>query len=104
MAAWETSESVERLCAAYENAVNRTNADHLLLIPMFILDFLCIVDAMDGLYAQMDQLKESDVRGDVYEYLLSKLSTAGVNGQFRTPRHIIRMMVIWTEPCFASEP
>ncbi len=104
VAAWETSESVERLCAAYENAVNRTNADHLLLIPMFILDFLCIVDAMDGLYAQMDQLKESDVRGDVYEYLLSKLSTAGVNGQFRTPRHIIRMMVIWTEPCFASEP
>ena len=52
-----------------------------------------IVTSMDTLYAQMAQVKSSDIRGDVYEYLLSKLSTAGVNGQFRTPRHIIRMMV-----------
>lgn len=42
---------------------------------------------------QMAQLQKTDVRGDVYEYLLSKIATAGVNGQFRTPRHIIRMMV-----------
>jgi type I restriction-modification system DNA methylase subunit len=34
----------------------------------------------------------------VYEYLLSKIATAGVNGQFRTPRHIIRMMVDLMEP------
>ena len=46
----------------------------------------------------MEKLTESDVRGDVYEYLLSKLSTAGVNGQFRTPRHIIRMMVTLMDP------
>ena len=52
-----------------------------------------IVTAMDEIYAQMAQLKKADTRGDVYEYLLSKLATAGVNGQFRTPRHIIRMMV-----------
>jgi len=52
-----------------------------------------VVDAMDDLYAQMEKLTEADGRGDVYEYLLSKLSTAGVNGQFRTPRHIIKMMV-----------
>ncbi|MGN0434291.1 MAG: type I restriction-modification system subunit M N-terminal domain-containing protein, partial [Bilifractor sp.] len=45
-----------------------------------------IVTSMDTLYAQMAQVKSSDIRGDVYEYLLSKLSTAGVNGQFRTPR------------------
>ena len=57
-----------------------------------------IVTAMDTLYAQMAQVKSSDIRGDVYEYLLSKLSTAGVNGQFRTPRHIIRMMVDLMEP------
>ena len=57
-----------------------------------------IVTAMDTLYAQMSQVKSSDIRGDVYEYLLSKLSTAGVNGQFRTPRHIIRMMVDLMEP------
>ena len=37
-------------------------------------------------------LVEGDVKGDLYEYLLSKLSTAGINGQFRTPRHIIRFM------------
>jgi type I restriction enzyme M protein len=34
-----------------------------------------------------------DVQGDLYEYLLMQLTTAGKNGQFRTPRHIIRMMV-----------
>ena len=38
------------------------------------------------------------MRGDIYEYLLSKIATAGVNGQFRTPRHIIRMMVELTDP------
>ena len=57
-----------------------------------------IVSAMDGIYEAMAQLKDVDARGDVYEYLLSKLSTAGVNGQFRTPRHIIRMMVDMMAP------
>jgi type I restriction enzyme M protein len=53
---------------------------------------------MDGIYEHMAQLKTADARGDVYEYLLSKIATAGVNGQFRTPRHIIRMMVDLMEP------
>lgn len=57
-----------------------------------------IVTAMDEIYAQMEQLSATDVRGDIYEYLLSKIATAGVNGQFRTPRHIIRMMVELTDP------
>ena len=39
-----------------------------------------------------------DVQGDMYEYLLSQLATAGKNGQFRTPRHIIRMMVKLVNP------
>ena len=43
-------------------------------------------------------LQEGDVKGDLYEYLLSKLTTAGINGQFRTPRHIIRLMVNILEP------
>ena len=38
-------------------------------------------------------LERTDIKGDLYEYLLSKLGQAGVNGQFRTPRHIIRFMV-----------
>jgi type I restriction enzyme M protein len=39
-----------------------------------------------------------DVQGDLYEYLLSRLSIAGRNGQFRTPRHIIRMMIQMMDP------
>lgn len=43
-------------------------------------------------------MKDRDTKGDIYEYLLSKLSTAGRNGQFRTPRHIIKMMVKLVKP------
>jgi type I restriction enzyme M protein len=43
-------------------------------------------------------LDEGDTKGDLYEYLLSKLTTAGINGQFRTPRHIIRLMVDLLDP------
>lgn len=42
--------------------------------------------------------KEKDTKGDLYEYLLSKVATAGTNGQFRTPRHIIDMIVNLMEP------
>jgi len=43
-------------------------------------------------------ITEGDTKGDLYEYLLSKLTTAGINGQFRTPRHIIRFMVEMLQP------
>ncbi|MFQ5606278.1 MAG: N-6 DNA methylase, partial [bacterium] len=43
-------------------------------------------------------LADSDTKGDLYEYLLSKLTTAGINGQFRTPRHIIDLMVKLVDP------
>ena len=43
-------------------------------------------------------MERTDIKGDLYEYLLSKLGQAGVNGQFRTPRHIIRFMVEMLEP------
>jgi type I restriction enzyme M protein len=57
-----------------------------------------IVTVLDEIYllidAQSDRKDDrKDIRGDVYEYMLSRLTTAGTNGQFRTPRHIIRMMV-----------
>jgi type I restriction enzyme M protein len=53
-----------------------------------------IITALDELYSLIDkQPDRKDVRGDLYEYMLSRLTTAGTNGQFRTPRHIIRMMV-----------
>jgi type I restriction enzyme M protein len=43
-------------------------------------------------------MKDRDTKGDLYEYMLSKTATAGTNGQFRTPRHIIKMMVAMTQP------
>jgi type I restriction enzyme M protein len=39
-----------------------------------------------------------DAKGDLYEYLLSKIATAGTNGQFRAPRHVIAMMVELMQP------
>ncbi len=52
--------------------------------------------AVDGLDAI--PMEDRDTKGDVYEYMLSKIATAGQNGQFRTPRHIIQLMVEMTAP------
>ncbi len=57
-----------------------------------------VVDSLDEIYKIMSDSQSADVRGDVYEYLLAKIASAGVNGQFRTPRHIIRMMVELMDP------
>lgn len=57
-----------------------------------------VVTTLDEIYSQMAQLQDSDIRGDVYEYLLSKISQSGRNGQFRTPRHIIKMIVELMRP------
>lgn len=46
--AWETAESVERLCNAFNEALKQSEIDALILIPMFILDFLCIHPFLDG--------------------------------------------------------
>lgn len=43
-------------------------------------------------------MADRDIKGDVYEYLLGKIATAGQNGQFRTPRHIIKLMVDMVKP------
>jgi len=52
-----------------------------------------VVELLDGI-----DLDDRDTKGDIYEYMLSKIATAGHNGQFRTPRHIIRLMVELTSP------
>ena len=57
-----------------------------------------VVDSLDEIYSMMNELQTADVRGDVYEYLLSKIAQSGRNGQFRTPRHIIKMMVEMMDP------
>lgn len=80
-----------------DSAYSRYMDDAIFKIPTpLLLDK--IVTILDDIYAQMSQIKESDIRGDVYEYLLSKISQSGLNGQFRTPRHIIRMMVELMDP------
>jgi type I restriction enzyme M protein len=55
---------------------------------------------LDQVVQMIDKIKmdDRDTKGDLYEYLLSKIASAGRNGQFRTPRHIIRMMVDMVEP------
>lgn len=50
-----------------------------------------IITGLEDLYE--NDLTDMDMQGDLYEYMLGKLATAGQNGQFRTPRHIIKMMV-----------
>ena len=57
-----------------------------------------VVDSLDEIYKMMNEIQTADVRGDVYEYLLEKIAQSGRNGQFRTPRHIIRMMVEMMDP------
>ncbi len=52
-----------------------------------------VVDMLDDI-----PMTDRDTTGDLYEYLLSKIASAGVNGQFRTPRHIIKLMVDMVAP------
>ena len=52
-----------------------------------------VVDQLDDI-----DMADRDTKGDLYEYMLGKVATAGQNGQFRTPRHIIRLMVDMPHP------
>jgi len=52
-----------------------------------------VVDLLDQV-----PMEERDTKGDLYEYMLGKIASAGQNGQFRTPRHIIRLMVEMMAP------
>ncbi|MEX0749418.1 MAG: class I SAM-dependent DNA methyltransferase, partial [Dehalococcoidia bacterium] len=68
------------------------NAEFKINKPQLLNEACKALDAME-ISAQ-----NQDVQGDLYEYLLGRLNTAGTNGQFRTPRHIIRMMVKMLDP------
>ncbi len=56
-----------------------------------------VMDKLEEIFA-LPEMKDKDSLGDLYEYLLSKLSTSGRNGQFRTPKHLINMMVKMMAP------
>lgn len=78
--------------ASKDSAFNKYMKGATFMIPtprllQLVVDLLSAVD-----------MNDRDTKGDVYEYLLSKIASAGTNGQFRTPRHIILMMVEMTNP------
>ena len=75
-----------------DSAYSKYMDDAIFKIPTPLL-LSKVVDSLDEIYRLMNELQSSDIRGDVYEYLLSKISQSGRIGQFRTPRHIIRMIV-----------
>ncbi|MEX0825361.1 MAG: class I SAM-dependent DNA methyltransferase [Acidimicrobiia bacterium] len=77
-------------------AANSSHARHMAGARLTIPTPALLQKAVDGLDAV--PMADRDTKGDVYEYMLSKIASAGQNGQFRTPRHIIRLMVEMTAP------
>ena len=75
-----------------QSAYSKYMGDAMFKIPTPLM-LSKIVDAIDNL-----DMSDKDAKGDLYEYLLSKVATAGTNGQFRTPRHIIKMMAELMKP------
>lgn len=75
-----------------DTAFSRFMSDAVFLIPTAKVLAVC-VDTLSEI-----DMSNKDIMGDVYEYCLGKMSSAGKLGQFRTPRHIIEMMVALTEP------
>ena len=82
----------EDLHAGKDTAFAKYMKDALFLVPTPRV-LVKVVDALDSL-----DLNNKDIMGDVYEYLLSQIAQSGTNGQFRTPRHIINMMVQLMKP------
>ncbi len=75
-----------------DTAFSRYMKDTVFLIPTAKV-LAKVVDGIDDL-----DMNNKDIMGDVYEYLLGKIAAAGENGQFRTPRHIINMIVELMQP------
>lgn len=64
---------------------------------IFMIPKPAVLDRVVNMIDQID-MTDRDTKGDLYEYMLSKLQSSGTNGQFRTPRHIIQLMVEMTAP------
>lgn len=80
-----------------QTAFSRYMKDAMFLFPEGKKQLLQkVVTALDELYEH--DIKDKDMLGDLYEYMLGKLATAGQNGQFRTPKHIREMMVALVAP------
>ena len=98
MAAADMFEVVDKYVFSFleQRAEESTHAKHMKGARLTIPTPALLQKAVDGL--DSIQMVDRDTKGDVYEYMLSKIATAGENGQFRTPRHIIRLMVEMTAP------
>lgn len=83
---------IKNLHSDGDSAYSKYMGDAIFKIPTPAM-LTKLIDGIDGL-----ELGDADTKGDLYEYLLSKVATAGTNGQFRTPRHIIKMMVELIQP------
>ena len=79
-----------------DTAFSRYMKDTVFLIPTAKV-LAKVVDGIDDM-----DMSDKDIMGDVYEYLLGKIAAAGENGQFRTPRHIINMMVELMQPTISD--
>lgn len=88
---------IKTLGEGKDTAFSRYMKDTVFLIPTpkVLAKVVDGIDAMD--------MNNKDIMGDVYEYLLGKIAAAGENGQFRTPRHIINMMVELMQPTLTDK-
>ena len=85
-------EFIKHIGTGEESAYSRYMKSAIFLIPN-ARTLTKVVDGVDSL-----DMNNRDAMGDVYEYILGKMAASGTNGQFRTPRHIIRMIVEMMEP------
>ncbi|MGN0007872.1 MAG: N-6 DNA methylase [Alistipes sp.] len=83
---------IKTLGGGKESAYSRFMANAVFMIqnPRTLVQIVEGIDSLD--------MNDRDTMGDVYEYILGKMATSGNNGQFRTPRHIIRMIVELMQP------
>jgi len=86
----------EGLSAGKDTAFAKYMKDALFLVPTPRV-LVKVVTALDSL-----DMNNKDIMGDVYEYLLSQIAQSGTNGQFRTPRHVIKMIVDLMQPSISD--
>lgn len=88
---------IKNLHSDKNSAYSKYMGDAIFKIPTPLL-LSKVIDSLDEIYGLMKDAHNMDIKGDAYEYLLSKINQSKRNGQFRTPRHIIKMIVRMTDP------
>lgn len=83
---------IKNISSGKDSSFSRFMKDTIFMIP----NERTLSKIVDGI-SDLD-LTDKDSMGDVYEYILGKMAASGTNGQFRTPRHIIRMMIYMLKP------